>query len=356
MKYLLIFLVSIQAAFGQDTSYLSKGDTVIWIRKDTAVLLSYPVYTKTIKPFKKPSSYLVLPMSEPIILTGKSNVVIEGKRFENVAGVMINISGSSNVIIRNCFFNKGGAEAIAIYKGTNIRVENCLFNGITTGVYASTSSTVKVINNQFVNVRARAGGNARGQFVQFNTVSGAGNEVSGNKGENFAGESAPEDLISMFKTYGTAASPVLIKNNMFRGGGPSQSGGGIVAGDYDGGYIRIEGNTLLNPGQYGIAIAGGSNHVITGNKIFSKQFAWSNNPLFIWAQVGNINCANNTIKNNRATWTNRSGIINGGWNAGNCSGTVWEYPKSITEAELNVPEHLIDFVTVQELKAMRGIN
>ena len=69
---------------------------------------------------------------------------------------------------------------------------------MTTGVYASTSQGLKVRNNQFVNVRQRKTTNAdgtitkaRGQFVQFNTCSGVGNEISGNKGENFQGESDP---------------------------------------------------------------------------------------------------------------------------------------------------------------------
>ena len=141
---------------------------------------------------------------------------------------------------------------------------------------------------------------------------------------------------------------------MFRGGGPEPSGGGIALGDYGSSYTIADGNVLLNPGQYGIAIAGGNYNVITNNKIFSKQWPWSNNPLFIWAQVGSTSCTNNVIKSNRATWTNRDGIINGGWNAGNCSNTVWEYPTSITEAELNVPTHLIDFVTPVELIELRS--
>lgn len=266
----------------------------------------------------------------------------------------------TNITIRNCFINKAGAEAIAMEGCTNVKVENCLVVAVLTGVYANRSTAVKVLNNQFVNVRQRIITNAdgtvsksRGQFVQFNGVYGGGNEVIGNVGENFHGESNAEDMFSMFSSSGTAASPILVKNNVGRGGGPSQSGGGIVAGDHNGSYVVIDGNTLMNPGQYGISIAGGNYNTITNNKIFSKQFPWSNNPLFIWAQVGSTSCTNNVIKSNRATWTNRDGIINGGWNAGNCTNTVWEYPTEITEAELNMPAHLIDFVTPDELQKIR---
>lgn len=325
----------------------------------------YKEVTTKIIPAPVGSKYLTLPLSPSKIISGQSNVIIENLRFENATGAMINISNSSNITIRNCFFNKGAAEAISVYIGTNIRVENCLFYGVTTAFYASTSQNLKVINNQAVNMRQRSGP-ARGQFVQFNNVRSAGNEISGNKIENFyedynssnpylPGVSNPEDAISMFGgTSGTAASPILIRNNIIRGGGPSQSGGGIVAGDHSGSYITIDGNTLLNPGQYGIAIAGGSNNIITNNKIFSKQTPWSNNPLFIWMQAGSTVCANNTIKSNRATWTDKAGNLNGGWNAGNCTNTIWEKPTPITEAELNVPAHLIDFVSPEELLKIRG--
>lgn len=329
----------------------------------TEVIQTFKTNTITRKPYKPPvivqppaaSKYFLLPVSNARTVSAQSNIVIENLRFENTLTASLIINNSSNIIVRNCFFNKSSAEAIAIEGSTNIRVENCLFNGVTTGVYAATSKTIKVINNQFVNMRMRADNSTRGQFVQFNNVTGVGNEVSGNKGENFSGESNPEDMISMFGgTSGTAASPILIKNNIGRGGGPSQSGGGIVAGDHSGSYINIDGNTLLNPGQYGIAIAGGSNNVITNNKIFSKQFPWSNNPLFIWMQAGSTVCANNTIKSNRVAWVNRDGVYNDGWNAGNCTNTVFERPTRITETELNIPVHLIDFITAEELLKIRG--
>ena len=335
----------------------SKGDLEYKRRRNPTPTPTPTEPTAPTSPTPTPTTtvgYLSLQAGTPQAISGKTSLVIENLRFENALGAILTISNSSNIIIRNCFFGRSGAEAIVLEGCTNVLVEKCLFTYNTSGVYAASSSTIKVIGNQFVNMRQRSGP-ARGQFVQFNNVTGAGNEVSGNKGENFAGESDPEDMISMFGgTSGTAASPIIIKNNIGRGGGPSQSGGGIVAGDHSGSYMNIDGNTLLNPGQYGIAIAGGNNNVITNNKIFSKQWPWSNNPLFIWAQVGSTSCMNNVIKSNRATWTNRDGVLNGGWNAGNCSNTVWEYPTPITEAELNVPAHLIDFVTPLELIELRS--
>jgi parallel beta-helix repeat protein len=295
--------------------------------------------------------FLSLPSSGAKNISGQSNVVIENLRFENISGNPLYIKGSNNITIRNCFFNKATMEAIVIENSSNVKVENCLFNGVTTGVYALGSQSIKVDNNQFVNVRQRSGG-GRGQFVQFNGVSGAGNSVSNNKGENFLGESDPEDLISLFKSSGTASSPIAVRNNMFRGGGPSASGGGIMSGDYGGSYQIVENNTLLDPGQYGIAAAGGSNISLLNNKIFAKQQPFTNNPLYVWAQQG-ASCSNITVKGNRVTWTDKSGSKNNGWNAGNCGGTSFEYPAAISLSEMNVPSHLITMITPTELSQIR---
>ena len=224
------------------------------------------------------TNYLTLPKSEAKFVYKDDNVVIENLQFENVNGISIYIKQSKNVTIRNCFFNRASAEAINIEHSSNIRIENCLFNKADAGVYAMESQSIKVINNQFINARQRPG-EGRGQFVQFNGITGEGNIIENNQGENFAGESDPEDLISLFKSYGTAASPILIRNNTFRGGGPSSSGGGIMTGDYGGGYIIVENNVLVDPGQYGIASAGGSDISILNNKIYGKRQPFTNNPL-----------------------------------------------------------------------------
>jgi hypothetical protein len=311
-----------------------------------------PAPTPTPAPVPSGSvKYLSLPTSGARTISGQSNVVIENLRFENINGNPLYIKGSNNITIRNCFFNKATMEAIVIENSSTIKVENCLFNGVTTGVYALSSASIKVDNNQFVNVRQRSSG-GRGQFVQFNGVTGAGNSVSNNKGENFLGESDPEDLISLFKSSGTASSPIVVRNNMFRGGGPSASGGGIMSGDYGGSYQIVENNTLLDPGQYGIAAAGGSNISLLNNKIFAKQQPFTNNPLYVWAQQG-ASCSNITVKGNRVTWTDKSGSKNNGWNAGNCGSTAFEYPTAISVAEMNVPSHLITMITPTELSQIR---
>ncbi len=312
---------------------------------------SSPLSVTTLTP-PPPSPILTLTLSGAKTITSQSNVIIENLRFENITGVAINIFSSNNITIRNCFINRATLEAISVENSNNIIVENCLIIGAEAGVYVLKSQVIKVRNNQFVNMRMRPN-ESRGQFVQFNEVTGSGNIIENNKGENFAGESNPEDLISLYKSSGTSGSVLTVRNNMFRGGGPSTSGSGIVAGDNGGNYVLVDNNTLLDPGQAGIAVAGGRNITVSNNKIYARQQPWTNNPLYVWNQ-STTTCSNITVKTNRVNWTDKNGVFNNGWNAGNCSNTSWAYPTTITLAEMNVPAHLITFVTEAELLQLRG--
>ncbi len=347
---LLLFVFVVNASL---ITGCSKGD-MAYTRSGTSVSYSDDLPGSDIPTIEFPETlinYLTLDHSEPMHVSNQSDVVIENVRFENIDGIAINITGSNNITVRNCFFNKATEEAINIEGSANITVENCLINGVTTGIYAMQSKTIIIRNNQFVNVRQRSYG-GRGQFVQFNGVSGDGNVIENNRGENFLDESNPEDLISMFNSSGTAESPISIRNNMFRGGGPSSSGGGIMTGDYGGSYQIVENNTLLDPGQYGIASAGGNNISLINNKIYAKQQPFTNNPLYVWAQAG-ASCSDIYVMGNRVNWIDKNGEKNGGWDSESCSNTSFEYPSTISLEEMNVPEHLITMVTSEELLEIR---
>jgi hypothetical protein len=294
--------------------------------------------------------YFSLPIGNPQVYIDKSNLVIENLQFKNPLGTILRLSNCSNIIIRNCYFGASLGEAIAIEGGSNITVEKCLFANNRTMVYSNRSTgNIKVLNNQFVNAK---GPMPRGQFVQFNTCSGSGNLIQGNKGECFYGNSNPAELINLFSSTGTSTSPITVKDNIFRGGGPSLGGGGMAAGDYGGGWIRVENNKLVNPGQQGIGVAGGHDITIIGNQIFGEQKPWSNVGMFIWAQAG-ATCNNINIINNRVNFTHKDGYINNWWYGGGCTNASYVTPTSITLAEMNVPAHLIDFITPEELLTIK---
>lgn len=132
----------------------------------------------------------------------------------------------------------------------------------------------------------------------------------------------------MYASNGTANSPIMIAGNWIRGGGPSQTSGGIMLGDSGGSYQVAENNILVNPGQYGISISGGHDLILRNNKAYSKKLPHSNVGMVIWdwwswKQTGANPLYNITAENNELNWTNRDGIINTTYihpNAGNVKG------------------------------------
>lgn len=284
--------------------------------------------------------------------TANSDQVVSRMRITNPNGVAMNLVGKRNIKFIECYFDFANEEAISFERSTGLDVSFCLFSNMNCGVYGLDSTIIKVYKNQFINTRMRPTG-GRGQFVQFNNCGGAGCLIEDNKGENWLGESNPEDLISMYQSNGVAGSPISIRKNMFRGGGPSSSGGGIMTGDYGGSWQVVDGNTLLDPGQYGIAAAGGYNIQLIYNKIYARQQYFTNNPLYVWGQKGAVG-GDIIVKGNRVNWTDRNGDKNNGWNAGNLSNVSFEAPTTITLAEMNVPAHLIDMVTPAELLQIRN--
>lgn len=158
--------------------------------------------------------------------------------------------------------------------------------------------------------------------MQFNEVNGSGNQITCNvsDGTTPGYKNGTEDQINMWMSSGTAASPISITYNKIRGGGPSTSGGGIIAGDGGGSYITIDTNILVNPGQYGVSIAGGHDNKMLNNKIYSGAFAWTNIGAFVWNQYAPA-AYNEEVSGNRVNWLNSSGVANNWWDGGN-SGTI----------------------------------
>ena len=268
--------------------------------------------------------------SAPILLNGVHDKVIDGLEIDSSGVNCIRLTNCSNITIQNCRLVSSKGNGVDIYKCKNITIKNCYMESIVTGVYAIESQGINVSYNQVKNVR---GPFPRGQMVQFNEVSGKKNVVSYNRCENILGESYPEDIINMFKTNGTFDSPVLIEGNWIRGGGPSKSGGGIMLGDNGGSYIIAKDNILVNPGQYGMAIAGGTNIQIVNNKIYSKRQYFTNVGLYVWNQSPPT-CALNTVSGNMVNWINAAGEANNSWNNGNC-GMVNGWNTNILKARID---------------------
>ena len=267
------------------------------------------------KPFTAASKYKI---SDPISLNGVNNLTISGDSINcyNTNVIGIKLTNCHDIHITYCKIYNSTANGIYLYKCSNITIDKCYVTKVSTGVNVSTSSGIVVKHNQMQNMTGPYPG---GQFVQFNRVSGTNNLVADNVFENIMGASYPEDAISMYMTNGTAASPVMIKGNWIRGGGPSATGGGINLGDDGGSYQIAEDNVLVNPGQYGMAVSGGTNMKILNNKIFAARSTFTNVGISVWNQYTNISASSGiTVRGNQVNWTNAKGAPNNCWNNGNC--------------------------------------
>lgn len=230
--------------------------------------------------------------------------VINGKKFTNLnagvqGGTCIRIgptAGTGTIIIKNCYFGASIGEAIDIENFTgSIIIDSCLFANNKSGVYALTSSGITVRNCQFINPHGAR--SARGQALQFNDVAGPGMLFRKNKGESFRGEGYTEDWVSMHQSSGESCNPIRIDSNMFRGGGPSPSGGGIMTGDAGGSHVVVCDNKLLNVGNYIYACAGGSNIIIINNQGYNEEEDWTNVGVYAYGNCDNVLVINNNVYN-----------------------------------------------------------
>jgi parallel beta-helix repeat protein len=254
------------------------------------------------------SSYIA---STPIILTGAHDLTISGKSIIGALAPAITLINCYNIHITNNKLYNSTDVGIHALGCKNITIDYNYFTNVSSGVYIeqTTSGGIVVDNNQFLNM---IGPFPRGQFVQFNNVSGPGSSISNNKGENIFGQSYAEDAINLYQSNGTAASPIMITGNWIRGGGPSSSGGGIMLGDNGGSYLTATNNILVNPGEYGMAIAGGNNNTLSNNSVYGKQQYFTNVGIYV-NSINGYTVSNCTVENNQVNFFNANNYNNNAW-------------------------------------------
>lgn len=200
--------------------------------------------------------------------------------------------------------------------------------------------TVKVLKNVAQNIDGRwsngSGGFLTGadqsdyvQFAQFNANHNmAGAEIGWNEVINQPWQSRVEDNISMYRSSGTSASPILIHDNYIQGAyaadpanDSSYTGGGIMLADGGDGtttnecaYISAYNNIIVGTSEYGMAISTGHNNTIYDNTIISsgllpngQKIAAQNVGLYIWNNVGDTMWGNNREYGNTLGWMGPSG-------------------------------------------------
>jgi hypothetical protein len=279
-----------------------------------------------------------LALGQPIIIDGKRDVTISGAKISNPSGPCIEIknnsqnikiinselgpcathgvqaSSSSSLSIENSYIHDTTGNGVEFYQVSNASVTGNRIERSAAGVYALLSTRIVVENNRFQNV---LGPMPRGEFVQFNQVYGGGNRIKCNTAESIAGQGDPQDGINLFGSNGTATDPIQVIGNKIRGGGPSMWGGGILLGDGGGSWQVAKDNIVVDPGQYGVGIAGGQNNQLLNNTVYARSQFFTNVGVYVWNQYGPA-CSSITVQGNIVNYTNRDGLKTPWWEGGNC--------------------------------------
>lgn len=281
------------------------------------------------------------PLQDSGKIIARSGDVITGLRISNPSGPCIVLQNVSHVTIVNNEIGPCGSDphyqiGVYINGSSDLQILNNRFQDVSSALYAVNDSRGKLLFEGNYATRIR-GPMPRGQLVQLNQYSGPDITIRCNISDqaiggytNSDGKGGPEDQINIYKSSGTPESSIYIVNNKIRGGG-SRSGGGILAVDNGGGsYVHIDQNILVDPGQYGIGIASGSNIKVTNNTIYAAAHDWTNVGIYVWNQYQNTNCANNEVSGNRINYINKKGAPNPYWDSGNC-GSVSTPKKNILQ-------------------------
>lgn len=265
------------------------------------------------------------PSGPCLVLREAVDRTIENLDIGPCGGEGVRVEHGRNVTIRNVTIRDTGNVGIYVEGSEGVRIEENRIENALSGIRALSSTGVAVGCNSVRNVR---GPIPAGQFVQFDKVTGPGNGIACNIGENEPGRGVPEDAISLFQSRGEPGSPILVERNRLVGGGPSQSGGGIMLGDGGGAYLEARDNLLIDPGQYGIAVASGTHMTITGNVVIARPQPFTNVGISVWNQYAEP-CNTVTVSGNSVDWRARTGRANPWWDGKNCRGTVWTLNRTL---------------------------
>jgi hypothetical protein len=253
---------------------------------------------------------------ESLVVQRESGKGYEHVRVSNPKGACIRIVDASDIVISDAEIGPCSGRAIEIIRSENILIEASSIFGSDGGVYALDSTGVMVKGSIF----ALTGRNP----IQFDKVSGEGNGVIDNTITNDLGSPHTEDSISVYSSGGTEESPLLVAGNTILNGGSSPSGSGILVGDNGGQYLEVRDNLLVNPGQVGIGVAGGTDIRVLDNLVFSESHPWSNVGIYVWDQYDS-ECGRVEVSGNHVEWYNSSGVSHPRFDAGNCGRIIgWD--------------------------------
>ena len=259
-----------------------------------------------------------------VTIRNSSSIIIDASDIGPCAGNAVEIVGSSALKVVNSLIHtehdgtksENSGLGVFVHSSVNVLVQGNEFAYNESSVYTVNSEDIRVIGNFSVNP---LGPFPRGQHVQFNNVQGG--MIAENYGLS-SGDTAlykypahQEDAINVW-----SSAFVEVRAN-YLVGGDSPSGCGIIA-DGSGNANSFVNNVVIRTAQCGVAIAGGTNHVIAGNKVLDPNIpsGSGNIGIYVWNQYSGP-CAGHSVAGNDVSNLLPDGRYNDYWNGGNC-GTV----------------------------------
>ena len=227
---------------------------------------------------------------QPVII---QNSTVAGR------GNLITVTGSAgaNLTLQNVtgtgldplVAGKARGAFLVAYIMKSLIVQNCTMTGTQFGIKLgfSTATSIKVLNNQAINLEDRASdGNggfqaARpqlGHFVFFyQVVAPNGAEVGWNQMVQTMGQSSIDNGIDIFKSQGTSATPILVHDNYVEGmSSPAAAtygaSGYAATGDttsLESTFINFFSNQVVHTAGAGLTISNGHDVTAAGNRVVS---------------------------------------------------------------------------------------
>ncbi|MDR3492093.1 MAG: RICIN domain-containing protein [Gammaproteobacteria bacterium] len=282
-----------------------------------------------------------------VFVIDSGNVTVNNINVHDTDDAGVTIFYGSDYLVSNSQFTKINSNAVKVQGSANVTIQNNKINTVTSGIYVATTTNVKVLKNNLAHMQGKPHAN----FIQFNQVNGTGNRIMCNIGLQDAYGTpntldSIEDDISLYKSKGTITDPILVVGNKVKNGGPSGTGSGIMLGDNGGTNIIARDNVVVNTGNLGMAMSGGTNIQLVNNKIFSTYFPITHNALAVWNyNMGTVICDNVTATGNQVNWTDAWGPETTIWTNGTCSNTHFS---SNTFQDARITAALFDTYTSPE--------
>jgi Right handed beta helix region/Carboxypeptidase regulatory-like domain len=251
--------------------------------------------------------YPVSQLSPPIVINGQNGTVIDGLTITSTTGNCVTILNSTNITIQNSEIGPCAGNGIQITGGSGINVYDSYIHPETysqlccdhnDGIFAATTSNLTIQGNVIAygesNIEAKSSSAVQviGNFLLNPRNNGAGNWARGGQFQswqngqtgaigtnilvqnNYALSSQDTTAYLYLEMTADAINFGYTDDGTVSGnyvtGGTFQFGCGINA-DKQAESMIFESNKLVDTGGCGIAINDGTNHLVTGNRVLTRD-------------------------------------------------------------------------------------